>query len=682
MAEKTLKIILQAVVEDAQQKLERIKTFLAGLGSETGAAQTVGETSKKVEELGNAAEATAAKLPAVGDNIEKVGDAAETAGKKAAAAAKAIDSVGDGNAVPAAGSMQELEETAAAACRNLENLSSRLPALSSGVPGVSRAWGGVKKVFGEIRAEFNNTAGAGKKMIEGLIAGGGPVMIILAGIASLVKLAGMAYDEFSGKNALKEQQEQAARLTAELTATHAETEKQRQADAALARQLTELNGVQGLSSGTMETAASAARSLQNRYGDLGISVDKTAGTVRVMGDAVAKLQAAMNKDKARELESEIKSLRNEVSLAREEAAGAGMSFFGLFNIGGEQTALAAAEKQKQLMEQINGKIRERHALLKADPEKDRITAAEKIMAAEERQLEIARLRAAGRKEEAAALADRIELESRSATLTQSQLNWILLYRAQRRRAAAEEAAEEKRRQDEAEKKRQKEEEAKRQAAEVAEAEKRRAAEAEQARKTLASLDEAEWRDAMSDRIRHWQSEMDRFRGKAEKTRAELSRFGIDADGPILKSKKQIKQDQADEALRDKIARQRGGERVRFSASEKRRLAELEKKRQEALSADSAEKAYAGNVRDAQQKMDQRSRDNSRREREAARRDAEQKVRDGGSFPQQQQSRTPPPPKKQQQARPENVERGHSAPANVPGLVRDIRDMLNRRLPGE
>ena len=208
------------------------------------------------------------------------------------------------------------------------------------------------------------------------------------------------------------------------------------------------------------------------------------------------------------------------------------------------------------------------------------------------------------------------------------------------------------------------------------------AEAEQARKTLASLDEAEWRDAMGDRIRHWQSEMDRFRGKAEKARAELSRFGVDADGPILKSKKQIKQDQADETLRDKIARQRGGERVRFSTSEKRRLAELEKKQQEARDADRGEKTSSGKIQDAQQKLDQRSRDNTRREREAARRDAEQKVRDGGPSPQQQQSRTPPPQKKQQQARPENVERGHSAPANVPGLVRDIRDMLNRRLPGE
>ena len=155
----------------------------------------------------------------------------------------------------------------------------------------------------------------------------------------------------------------------------------------------------------------------------------------------------------------------------------------------------------------------------------------------------------------------------------------------KKKKAADQAASDKFRAEQAKEKAEAEKKEKEKQAELEKQRKRTEQQVADARKAVAKarqdLADEDFRDAMSEKIDAWRKNIAKYQADIDRTNAKLSRFGVDANSDILKSKEQIKQEQADAALAEKIAAHNRGERVRFNQSDKKRLEELKKEQQEA-----------------------------------------------------------------------------------------------------
>ena len=155
----------------------------------------------------------------------------------------------------------------------------------------------------------------------------------------------------------------------------------------------------------------------------------------------------------------------------------------------------------------------------------------------------------------------------------------------KKKKAADQAASDKFRADQAREKAEADKKEKEKQAELEKQRKRTEQQVADARKAVAKarqdLADEDFRDAMSEKIDAWRKNIAKYQADIDRTNAKLSRFGVDANSDILKSKEQIKQEQADAALAEKIAAHNRGERVRFNQSDKKRLEELKKEQQEA-----------------------------------------------------------------------------------------------------
>ncbi|WP_419644035.1 tape measure protein [Victivallis vadensis] len=175
---------------------------------------------------------------------------------------------------------------------------------------------------------------------------------------------------------------------------------------------------------------------------------------------------------------------------------------------------------------------------------------------------------------AAALQTKAEYEASLKKLDESK-----------KKKAADQAASDKFRADQAREKAEADKKEKEKQAELEKQRKRTEQQVADARKAVAKarqdLADEDFRDAMSEKIDAWRKNIAKYQADIDRTNAKLSRFGVDANSDILKSKEQIKQEQADAALAEKIAAHNRGERVRFNQSDKKRLEELKKEQQEA-----------------------------------------------------------------------------------------------------
>ena len=129
-------------------------------------------------------------------------------------------------------------------------------------------------------------------------------------VAIVVALVGAFY-------ALSAHLARASTYTARLSETcqklREENDKTRRSDEMRMQRLRQLAAKQNLSSKEMDEAGRLANALGSRYGDLGITVDRLAGRVRVAADSQERFNEAMRKAASIELDAEIRELRKNIS---------------------------------------------------------------------------------------------------------------------------------------------------------------------------------------------------------------------------------------------------------------------------------------------------------------------------------------------------------------------------------
>lgn len=127
-----------------------------------------------------------------------------------------------------------------------------------------------------------------------------PVAIV---IAAFVAAAGaIAYFEST-----------AQRLPSVMGEVRQKSDEMRAADQALMKELAGLSEKQKLTNEEMERANEIIDTLEGRYGDLGLSIDGTAGKIDGMADAQAKLNEAMKRAAVGQLRAEAQALEAEIA---------------------------------------------------------------------------------------------------------------------------------------------------------------------------------------------------------------------------------------------------------------------------------------------------------------------------------------------------------------------------------
>ncbi len=174
--------------------------------------------------------------------------------------------------------------------------------------------------------------------------------------------------------------------------------------------------------------------------------------------------------------------------------------------------------------------------------------------------------------------------------------------AARRQSAAEEAIAERK---------------KRRAAQAADAQRKIDEERKRLRRDMQALQDERYHDAMNQKIKGWQEEIETYRKGIEKAEKALAKMGLSVDEDILKTPEQIAQDRRDELLRKKIEAHNRGGTVTFTAREKARIAELQKQQTGARRLQKQVTEKEGRIKKTEKEVDQY--DRSRREQDWAER---------------------------------------------------------------
>lgn len=205
--------------------------------------------------------------------------------------------------------------------------------------------GGLKKGFADLRAELNNTVGGAKKLISSLLAGGGAIGIILAGIASIGKLIAWV-GELVGRKA-KDACDLAERNAASIREVAEANEQLRQKTDGYISRLDELARTEKLGNAGKAEALKLVRELTGAYGNLGISVDKTTGQISGLDRAIERKAEI---DRARRMSSAKAAMQQIVAQMeywREVQKTAGYGF-GETRFGGQEVHDNATQKLTEL----------------------------------------------------------------------------------------------------------------------------------------------------------------------------------------------------------------------------------------------------------------------------------------------------------------------------------------------
>lgn len=233
------------------------------------------------------------------------------------------------------------------------------------------------QAFGAIREEMNKTQGGAGNFLGKFLAGGGAIGIIVAGIASLGRIAMTVYNNWIG--GMKEAGEMAQRNAASIRETAEANEQLRQkADGYLSR-LSELSSAERLSNSNKAEARKLIADLAKSYGDLGIKLDETAGKLTGVDEAMVK---KLQRDKDRriaEMEAELKQLQADNNVQADIRDNAGFSGWWLLGIpqllrwdrytriGGEAQATEAGQKIEENNKRAMELRRQIHEQRRSDP---------------------------------------------------------------------------------------------------------------------------------------------------------------------------------------------------------------------------------------------------------------------------------------------------------------------------
>ncbi len=113
----------------------------------------------------------------------------------------------------------------------------------------------------------------------------------------------------------------ARRLPSVMTDVRSKSDEMRASDIKLMEELHKLAGQQSLTTEEMDRAASILDTLQGRYGDLGVTIDRTAGTISGMAEAQLKLNDAMRRATIAQLTAEAKGVEVEIDELNRKRAG-------------------------------------------------------------------------------------------------------------------------------------------------------------------------------------------------------------------------------------------------------------------------------------------------------------------------------------------------------------------------
>ena len=194
-----------------------------------------------------------------------------------------------------------------------------------------------------VREAMNKTSGGAEKLLETFFAGGGAIGIIIAGFASLGKIAMWAYGLWT--KGAKEASELAQRNAADIRDNAAANEQNRQAAAGYLEKLQSLASQEKLSNASKAEAVKLIGDLKKSYGDLGITLDETTGKITGLDAALVKKAQRDKQSRISEIKAELKQLQAANKLQTDERDSAGFATgIGNIRLGGEEAVQAAQEK--------------------------------------------------------------------------------------------------------------------------------------------------------------------------------------------------------------------------------------------------------------------------------------------------------------------------------------------------
>jgi len=124
-----------------------------------------------------------------------------------------------------------------------------------------------------------------------------------------------------------------AQLTDAMTRERIATQESLRVDKAKADRLRDLAQKQKLTTAEMDEAEWLSRELSKSYGDLGIAIDRTTGTINGMADAYERLTNAMQQTMVAAIDKQIQELGHNIRELRREAVSLSKSFLGGLRIG-------------------------------------------------------------------------------------------------------------------------------------------------------------------------------------------------------------------------------------------------------------------------------------------------------------------------------------------------------------
>lgn len=261
---------------------------------------------------------------------------------------------------------EELEQTDASAQKTSGILSRLIPESLR-----SKA----AQAFGAVRSEMTKTQGGAGKFLESFLAGGGAIGLIVAGVASLGKIAATVYNNWIG--GMKEAGELAQRNAASIRETAEANEQLRQKSDGYLSRLSELSSAEQLSNSNKAEARKLIADLAKSYGDLGVKLDETTGKLSGVDEAMVK---KLQRDKDRriaEMETELKQLQADNAAQAQVRDNAGVKvwgrrgqtggFFKELSFGGESDMKEAGQKIEENVKRMMELRRQLREQRRADP---------------------------------------------------------------------------------------------------------------------------------------------------------------------------------------------------------------------------------------------------------------------------------------------------------------------------
>jgi hypothetical protein len=176
---------------------------------------------------------------------------------------------------------------------------------------------GIKSVW----KEMTKLEGGTKRMVATMLAGGGLIGIVMAGVQSVIKLCTMALDAMAAKG--KEAAETHRQYADSIAEAAANNDRLKQSSNEAITQLSAMASAAKLSNAEQEKAVSLIAALTRQYGDLGVSVDKATGKIKGLGTAIVEKETRDTQRQIRSIEAQLKERRSARNQEDRNVSGAG-----------------------------------------------------------------------------------------------------------------------------------------------------------------------------------------------------------------------------------------------------------------------------------------------------------------------------------------------------------------------